>query len=106
MDIKKDWPDTKKLFGRPVEDKWEYVFGGDLYLFLQNVKKNVPEDSSFTLIDGLEHFKRVRAEYYLYPRTVSPVAGYICVYGREYTVEEGWKTLYNRDRKMILRKMT
>ena len=94
-DIKQNYHDFKNLMGESQEQKWEYVFGHELYDFLQKAKYHIPEDGTFSVIHTLSSYLHQRAfTYYLYPRRVSEEGRYQLIYKVPNVNKEGKKILY------------
>lgn len=104
--FKANFTDYKALILRSPDGKRSYVTGDDLYRFIEFCRKVTPEKSSYR-IEGIKEgeIERVRAVYYLYPRTESVDYEYIFVYKSPMFAREGY-ALYKKldDGRFILKK--
>lgn len=70
------------LIGKSLEERRAYIYGEDLYKFLNYCLKNLPIPSTYRLVgvksDSIDY---VRAIYYLYPHLKTEEHQFILVYG-------------------------
>ena len=101
-DIKDHFEETKQLAGKSVEEKWEYVFGAELYSFLLEAKKIIPDYESISFESNLDERKKQRAIYFLYPRRLSSEGKFILVYRYPFTKDEAQAVIFTQDKNTYI----
>ena len=87
-DFSSHFEETKKLCGKSLQKKWEYVFGADLYRYLSMSEKIIPQYKKIFFVHNLNLYKSQRADYFLYPRIQSKDSDYIMVYRHPFAKDD------------------
>jgi len=97
----------KTLLSRPLEGKWSYVTGDELYSFISICRDSMPDKSFTYSMEGLEgdHLGQRRVAYYLYPGISTGDPDYILVYKKPGYGKDGYYLFKKfKEDKYILRK--
>ena len=88
----------KSLLFKSEEQRRALVYGSDLYTMLSLAKKNLPENTTFSIV-GLENHsvEHRRAIYYLYPFSESQNPQYVLVYKTPGTSRKGYNKTISID---------
>jgi hypothetical protein len=63
-----EWKDYKNLFGKTLEEKEAYVSGKEFFYFIIFCKKEIPENSTYTVEANYDQtMDYFRFAYYIYP---------------------------------------
>lgn len=94
------------LIGRSLEKRRSYIYGEDLYAFLNYCLKNLPSSSTYKLVglksDSIDY---ARASYYLYPYLKNENPQFILVYGLRDVKEFGYSIFSSmNERNFILKR--
>jgi len=85
---------TSKTFGKPLEAKWGYLLGDDLYRLLAASNNIIPPKAKVSFIHTLDSKKNALATYFLYPREITPEGEFIVVYKNPYLRDFSGQSLY------------
>jgi len=98
-DIKNNYRETVDLIGKSQEEKWEYVFGLELYEYLSEAKKIIPKYETIRFeSDNIDEYKMFRALYFLYPTKLSENESYILVYQNHFEKNKNQKIVFAKDK--------
>lgn len=87
---------TNNTFGKPLDAKWEYLFGGDLYRLLVASNNIIPLKARISFIHSLDSKKNFLATYFLYPREIAPEGEFIVVYKNPFIRDFSEQSLYTQ----------
>jgi len=90
------YEDTRRVFAQPLEEKWKYLLGEDLYALVAAAKEKIPADEKAVFLHNLDTNRTKWSGYLLFPLQITSDARYIIVYKVIFNLEPGYRIIYSQ----------